>query len=641
MSRRHTPHSPAGQIPDGFWLIDIAERRIVSASPAYERLIGRRVEEIALEPPGWIHSVRDECGTERQIGCIATDVTGPRGPVGPLGSVGSVASSGALNAPHARAPVSASPLESALRQAIIDHQFRLLFQPQISCETGAMVGMEALLRWEHPTRGLLAPSEFLDALESSGLIVEVGAWVIRDACAQTARLHRRGKGAPSVAVNVSPRQFEDPGLFDTVRLALADSGLAPDRLELELTESLLMADPERVVRTLARFRSLGVQISIDDFGTGYSSLRHLKKLPLNALKVDRAFVQDITAEACDVSITRAIISLAHSLNLKVIAEGVQTEGQLALLVANRCDIAQGFLFSGPIPIASVAAMLEAPVHDLAGPPERSAAHRATILLVDDEPNVLSALRRALRSERYQVLTSLCATQALETMACQPVDLVVSDQRMPGMTGIDFLRRVKSLYPNTVRIVLSGYTDLRTVTDAVNEGAVYKFLTKPWDDGELRHVLAAALEGKRHADQDQRAKHELERFSGELASANEDLRRFLARQSERNERDAAILEASHQIMRQIPVPLLGIDDDGLIVFSNFAAERLFGNGMTLMGCTTAQALPPALADAHHAADSTRLHFDVSGQRFEARLQSFAGSLAQGAAILCAYPIGESA
>ncbi len=533
-----------------------------------------------------------------------------------------------------------APFVTALRQALVGRQFRLLFQPQIHCESGALAGMEALLRWEHPTRGMLLPAEFLDALEDSGLIVEVGAWVIREACTQAARLHRRGKGTPSVAVNLSAAQFADPGLFDLVRRALADSSLAPDRLELELTESLLMADPESVARKLIRFKSLGVRISIDDFGTGYSSLSHLKKFPLDALKVDRAFVQDITADASDVSITRAIISLAHSLNLRVVAEGVQTEGQLALLIANRCDIAQGFLFSGPLPIAGIEDMLERPATGSA-PPSAAATGHATIMLVDDEPNVISALRRALRPQRYQILSCVSAEQALETMACQRVDLVVSDQRMPGMTGIDFLHRVKSLYPDTVRIALSGYTDLSTVTDAVNEGAVYKFLTKPWDDAELRQVLAAALEGKRHADEDHQAKRELERFSGELATANEDLRRFVARQSEKNERDAAILEASHQIMRQIPVPLLGIDDDGLIVFSNAAAEQLFGHGLTLIGCMAAQALPPELTGAPNPADSTLRRFEFAGRRYEAHLQVFGGPLAQGATLVCAYPVGEIA
>ena len=233
-------------------------------------------------------------------------------------------------------------LETDLRRAVQRQEFILHYQPKVSCSHGGITGFEALLRWQHPVRGLVSPMEFIPLLEETGLIVPVGTWVLQQACQQAAAWHRAGHGQLTVAVNLSARQLQSEALVQDVRQALEDSGLPPQALELELTESLLMSHVEDNIALLNRLKAMGVQLSVDDFGTGYSSLAYLKRLPLDTVKVDRAFVQDITADPGDASITRAVITMAHNLRLKVVAEGVETEGQIALLVANHCDEMLGY-----------------------------------------------------------------------------------------------------------------------------------------------------------------------------------------------------------------------------------------------------------------------------------------------------------
>ena len=208
--------------------------------------------------------------------------------------------------------------------------------------------MEALIRWRHPQLGMVAPGRFIGLAEETGLILPIGAWVIRTACAQTKALHDDGWRHLRVAVNLSVRQFLQNDLVSSIAAALAETGLAPDCLELELTESLVMTDVEHAIGILRQLKDLGVYLSIDDFGTGYSSLSYLKRFPIDVLKIDQSFVRDISVDADDAAITVSIISLAHSLKLHVIAEGVETQEQLDFLRHHGCDEMQGYLFSPPI-----------------------------------------------------------------------------------------------------------------------------------------------------------------------------------------------------------------------------------------------------------------------------------------------------
>ena len=239
-------------------------------------------------------------------------------------------------------------LESALRIAVERNEFRLHYQPQVDLKNGCIVGMEALIHWRHPTLGIVPPTEFIGLAEESGLIVQIGEWVLREACRQNKAWQTAGLGLLRVAVNLSPRQFAHPDLVRSIDSILAESGLAPRYLEIELTENLIMMEITRAVDILMQLKANGIQLSIDDFGTGYSSLSYLKQFPIDVLKIDRTFVKDIGTDPDDEAIVKSIIALAHSLKLHVIAEGVETAEQLAFLAQHDCDEFQGFYFSRPL-----------------------------------------------------------------------------------------------------------------------------------------------------------------------------------------------------------------------------------------------------------------------------------------------------
>lgn len=239
-------------------------------------------------------------------------------------------------------------LESKLRKAIERNELQLNYQPKLDLATNRMTGMETLVRWNNPDLGFISPGVFIPVAEETGLIVEIGEWVLRTACAQNKAWQEAGYEPLRVAVNLSARQFVNHDLVQTVRDVLEETGLDPMWLELEITESILMQNTEEIIATLHAFKDMGIQIAIDDFGTGYSSLSYLKRFPIDSLKIDQSFVRDITEDLNDAEIATAIISLGHSLNLKVIAEGVETVAQQQFLASKRCDEMQGYLFSRPL-----------------------------------------------------------------------------------------------------------------------------------------------------------------------------------------------------------------------------------------------------------------------------------------------------
>jgi diguanylate cyclase (GGDEF)-like protein/PAS domain S-box-containing protein len=248
-------------------------------------------------------------------------------------------------------------LETRLRRAINEEQLTLHYQPQVSLSNGSIVGVEALVRWNDPERGLVHPSAFIPLAEESRLILPLGEWVLRTACTQMRRWRDEGLELPHVSVNLSARQFQQNDVVDSVRRALADTGLDPGALELEITETAAMQNAEASVDVLHALRDLGVGISIDDFGTGYSSLNYLKRFPLTAVKIDGVFVRDLATSEGDAAIVSAVVGIARSLRLRVVAEGVETEAQLSFLRRRKCDAAQGYLFSRPVTAESLAALV--------------------------------------------------------------------------------------------------------------------------------------------------------------------------------------------------------------------------------------------------------------------------------------------
>ncbi len=260
-------------------------------------------------------------------------------------------------------------LETSLRRALEREEFSLHYQAKVELDSGVIAGAEALLRWWNHELGAVPPANFIPLAEDTGLIVPIGKWVLRTACAQNMAWQRQGLPPISIAVNLSPRQFKDPSLLDDIVEALEETGMAAEQLELEITESMIMNNVNHAVERLAAIKALGVRLSIDDFGTGYSSLAQLKRFPIDTLKIDRSFIRDIPENTEDRAITEAIIAMGRTLGVKIVAEGVETFGQQEFLKSRRCDQTQGFFFSKPVNAGRFA-------HLLRSQPARPAAEAA-------------------------------------------------------------------------------------------------------------------------------------------------------------------------------------------------------------------------------------------------------------------------
>jgi EAL domain-containing protein (putative c-di-GMP-specific phosphodiesterase class I)/CheY-like chemotaxis protein len=383
-------------------------------------------------------------------------------------------------------------MEHCLRKAVENNELSMHYQPQMDLRTGRMIGCEALIRWQNPDLGAIPPGKFIPLSEETGLIIPIGEWVLKTACFDNKRWQNMGHPALPVAVNLSPRQFWDPCLVETIGRVLRDTGLDARYLELEITEGMVMRDVENALAMLRDLKGLGVELSIDDFGTGYSNLSHLKRFPFDKLKMDITFVRDITHDPGCAAIARTIIAMAHNLNLRVIAEGIETEGQFNYLRFRGCDEMQGFYFSKALACRDFEQIL-VDGRMLQFPKQSEERPGRTLLLVDDEPFVLSTLARVLHDQGYGILTAGKAGDGFEILATNRIGVVLSDLRMPGMDGVEFLSRVSSLHPDTIRIAMSGYADMEMVTETINRGAIYKFLTKPIDNVVLRQTIMKAFE----------------------------------------------------------------------------------------------------------------------------------------------------
>jgi EAL domain-containing protein (putative c-di-GMP-specific phosphodiesterase class I)/CheY-like chemotaxis protein len=287
-------------------------------------------------------------------------------------------------------------LENSLRLALGNKELFLVYQPQMDIATGRIIGLEALLRWQHPTLGLVPPDKFIQIAENCGLIVSIGEWVLRTACSQAREWQREGFLAVRMAVNVSAVQFRQEGFCELIRRVLQETGLPPQYLELELTESLLLANAELMLSVVQKLKAMGLTLAIDDFGTGYSSFSYLKQFRVNRLKIDRSFIQDVAVNTDDAAITAAIISMGKSLRLKVIAEGVENEAQMSFLRTHQCDEIQGYYFSKPLAVDKVAGKLR-------GDSSESRAERMPV--GDNRDHKLHEVRISLRSIAIALLVS--------------------------------------------------------------------------------------------------------------------------------------------------------------------------------------------------------------------------------------------
>jgi diguanylate cyclase (GGDEF)-like protein len=381
-------------------------------------------------------------------------------------------------------------IEGELHRALERGEFELYYQPLVDLHTGSIVGVEALIRWRHPIRGLLEPARFIPIAETCGVIMPIGAWVLGEACRQIKAWQDQKLAPPFVAVNVSALQFKVGNFAACVADTLEKYQLEPNLLSLELTETVLMDNVESTMTMLQTLKSIGVKVAIDDFGTGYSSLAYLRRFPIDKLKIDMSFIRDVTINPDDAAIVLAVISMAHSLKLDVIAEGVETEAQLSYLRRHRCDQIQGYYFSRPLPAQQLTEMLLQNKSLL--PQTGSARSDRTLLIIDDDPLMVNMLSDLFEGEGYQIMSACSAAEGFSILALNEVHVILCDQSMPAMSGTDFFDRVKELYPSTFRIVLSGYTDPESIIEAVNRGAVFRFYTKPWDNNALRESVREAF-----------------------------------------------------------------------------------------------------------------------------------------------------
>ncbi|MBI5558729.1 MAG: EAL domain-containing protein [Deltaproteobacteria bacterium] len=382
-------------------------------------------------------------------------------------------------------------MEKHLRRALKRNEFLLHYQPQVDFTTGRINGMEALIRWQSPELGLTPPGSFIPLAEETGLIVPIGEWILKTACLQNKAWQDAGLPCLTLAINLSPRQFRQENLVEVVARTLRETGLEPRYLELEIVESLLMHDVENAARLTGKLKELGVCMTMDDFGTGYSSLSYLRQFPFDKIKIDQSFIRNITSDPDNAAIARAMIALAHSLRLRVIAEGIETDGQLNYLLSHGCDEMQGFYFSRPMPAPQLEQMLRED-RRLPLPEKNTAAPERTLLLVDDEENVIKALERVFAADGYRILTAANAAEGFEQLATNSVGVIIADEHMPGMRGSEFLHRARELYPTTIRVALTAFDDLPTVTEAVNRGAIFKFHSKPWQEEILRESIREAF-----------------------------------------------------------------------------------------------------------------------------------------------------
>ncbi|HIJ61274.1 MAG TPA: EAL domain-containing protein [Rhodospirillaceae bacterium] len=380
-------------------------------------------------------------------------------------------------------------MEEGLLQGIRNNQFVLHYQPKVCVKTRAVIGYEALLRWNSPTLGMVPPAQFIPIAEDSGLIVDIGNWVIDEACRQIAAWHAAGYGFREVAVNVSALQLKSGRLAEQIAEACSRHGIPASALEAELTESVVMSDPHQAKEIFQKLRISGIRLTVDDFGTGYSCLAHLRRLPIDVLKIDRSFVMDADRDEDAVEIVRTIMALAKTLNLDVVAEGVETESQAQLLEEAGCDIFQGYLFSKPLPVNDIDQMLREETKPMLRKIKRA-------MIVEDSAQMRELIHMAL--DCFGAEEIINAGNGAEAIACledSGADIVIMDWRMDVMDGLECTQRIRAGIPGvdpTIPIILlTGFAG-KAAESAAYDAGVDHFMKKPFSLRTLHSALEKVL-----------------------------------------------------------------------------------------------------------------------------------------------------
>ena len=458
-----------------------------------------------------------------------------------------------------------------LPNAIKEGALGLMYSPVIDLRTGTTTGFSSAMRWEHPDFGVLQPVRLNRLIQQSGLSISIGEYLLGLVSGLVAEIGLVSPHTMRFSVPMFAQQLrQSDGLERLKALDKWASGI-----ELMVSESALTHPDERLFERLQAIKDLDIGLSVDGIGAGVSNFARQQRYPLDRIWLDDKYIKHLTSSASENALVKGLISLLHSLGYTVVAQGVDSPAQQAMLTTLGCDYAQGLVFGESMTHQQVlerVGELQATIHTRT---EGSTIEK-TVLLVDDEPNVLSALKRLLRRDEYQIFSTTSPREAFDILAQHRIDVIVSDQRMPDMSGTEFLSEVKELYPDTMRLVLSGYTELHSVTDAINRGAIYKFLTKPWDDEQLRANIREAFSRLAVQRENNDLHQELEVVNTELVRLNHILEQRVMEKNERIVRDNAHLQVMQEVVDNVTVAVIGVDLSGDIVVSNKVANRWFGD-----------------------------------------------------------------
>ncbi|WP_051378831.1 EAL domain-containing protein [Derxia gummosa] len=468
--------------------------------------------------------------------------------------------------------------------------FRLLAEPRIDAATGRVVCIDSQLDWTDPEGRLLGGAATWALARQHGLTTLLGGWWLREGTRAYAEGMDGLRGLPRLGLRIATRLLLRADFGSLLQEQIERAGLRLDQIELGLLAHPSLADNEPLVAQVRALRRAGVRIALDHFGEDEAGLGFLRRFPVDVLKLDAALIARIESDPTDNALLRSILSIARWLDLEVVALGVERDSQRVLLQRLGCRVMQGPLIGAPTALAAAGSLLRPPREGADGKPAEPAMAR-TLLLLDDEPNILSALRRLLRRDGYTILATTDPAEAFHLLATRPVDVVISDQRMPEMSGTEFLKRVKDLHPGTMRLVLSGYTDVQSITDAINEGAIYKFLTKPWNDEHLRAQIGEAFRRLEIERDNERLRDALEFANRKLEGLNTALETRIEEKTDEILRDLELLNISQEMFDLLPVGVLGVDDSGMIVVANPAASQTLGPA-AIPGALVEEVLPAA-------------------------------------------------
>ncbi|HEX5354850.1 MAG TPA: EAL domain-containing protein [Aquabacterium sp.] len=438
------------------------------------------------------------------------------------------------------------------------------------------------------------------------------AWTLERACIQAMSWSRMGCAIRRVYVALPLVLSQQPGMVRRVERMLADSCVDTRLMGIALSDMAWHEHMDQMHQALRQFKAMGLEVVLDDFGRGFWNPSLLATLPVDMVRISSELIGGIGVSGGRACVAQALMSTAQALCMRVVVKHAQDEQTLRILAREKVPYAMGPCVASPMRDFELTELLHSAKLQCPVTPEGPCR---TLLLVDDEANILASLKRLLRRQGYNILTANSGKEGLDRMQEAAVDVIISDQRMPGMTGVDFLRQAKALYPDTMRIVLSGYTELQSITDAINEGSIYKFLTKPWDDELLKAQIDEAFRQKEMQDDNRRLSQRVKDMNAELEKANARLSSLVQEQDAKIERDEAQLLVSHEVLESIPCPMIGLDADGMVAFVNADAEQALGLNVGLvLGEHGAGVLPDSLWALLEQVDSDGLRLEVRGRTF---------------------------